>query len=182
MPEVLDSRSALRRWVQADLARYEGGAAHTLLQYPQVRWQLRLRVTEWWCNSRTDPVGKVVGAVLRQRLQAHGVRLGYSIPINRIGPGLRLPHYGTIAVNGGALVGANCQILPDVVIGGNDRGAPVIGRSVYLGPGVKVIGEVAVGDGAVLTAGAVVVRDVPAGQTWGGVPAKQLVSRSSAGE
>jgi serine acetyltransferase len=42
---------------------------------------------------------------------------------------------------------------------------------VYIGPGVKVIGAVTVGSGAVLLPGAVVIQDVPAGQKWGGVPA-----------
>ncbi len=103
--------------------------------------------------------------------------MGYSIAINRVGPGLRLPHYGTIAINGDSTIGRNCQVLPDVVLGGNDRGAPVIGDDVFVGPGVKVIGDVTVGSGATLAAGAVVTRDVPQGETWGGVPARRLNSR-----
>jgi serine O-acetyltransferase len=171
---AIGSLDDLRTWIRADLGRYRGSTVQNLAQLPQLRWQMRLRCTEWWCNTQVGRGGRIVGALLRWRLQAKAVRLGYSIPINRIGPGLRLAHYGTIAVNGAAKIGANCQILPDVVVGNNAMGAPVIGDSVFIGPGVKIIGAVHVGDGAFLTAGAVVIRDVPAGETWGGVPARRL--------
>ena len=165
---MIASWADCRRYLAADLARHGGRSA--LLRQPQVRWLVRLRLTEWWCNTR----GGLVGGVLRWRLQAAGVKLGYTIPINRIGPALRLPHVGTIVVNGSARVGEFCQLLPDVVLGGNDRGVPTLGDHVYVGPGVKVIGAVTVGDGAVLAAGAVVTRDVPAGETWAGVPARRI--------
>lgn len=140
------------------------------LQLPQYRWQVRLRLTEWWCNTH----GGFTGALLRWRLQVHGHKLGYSIAVNRVGPGLRLPHVGTIVCNGDAVLGGRCQVLQGVTLAGNDTGAPVIGREVFLGPNVTVVGHVSVGDGAHIAAGAVVTRDVPPGETWGGVPARQL--------
>jgi serine O-acetyltransferase len=172
---VIRSWAECREYVAADLDRYGPRRIVTLAQLPQARWQVRLRTTEWWCNTRRGAVGHVVAILLRQRLQAHGVRLGYSIPINVAGPGLRLPHWGTIAINGHARIGANCQILVDVVIGGNDRGAPVIGDSVFIGPGVKIIGAVRVGSQAVLGAGALISHDVPAGQTWIAPPGRALL-------
>jgi serine O-acetyltransferase len=171
---MIQSRHDLRTYVRADVSRHTGHPLAVLVKQPQVRWQVYLRTTEWWCNCRTGRAAQVVGALLKWRLQSSGIRLGYTIPINRFGPGLRLPHWGTIVVNGAATVGAHCQVLPDVVIGGNDRGAPTIGDNVYVGPGVKVIGDITVGDGAVLVAGAVITKDVPAGEHWGGVPAKRL--------
>ena len=41
-----------------------------------------------------------------------------------------------------------------------------------LGTGVKVIGPVTIGDGAIIGANAVVVDDVPAGATAVGIPAR----------
>ncbi len=49
-----------------------------------------------------------------------------------------------------------------------------IERDVSVGTGAKVIGNVRVGAGAVIGANAVVVGDVPAGATVGGVPATEL--------
>ncbi len=47
-----------------------------------------------------------------------------------------------------------------------------IGRDCYLGSGVIVIGPVSIGDGAVIGAGAVVTKSVPAGAFAAGVPAR----------
>ncbi len=50
--------------------------------------------------------------------------------------------------------------------------APRIGRFVLLSSGASVIGDIGVGDFAKIGAGAVVTRDVPAGCTAVGVPAR----------
>lgn len=47
-----------------------------------------------------------------------------------------------------------------------------IGYRVWIGAKATVLKGVSIGDGAVIAAAAVVVNSVPAGQIWGGVPAK----------
>ncbi|MBI5383782.1 MAG: acyltransferase [Verrucomicrobia bacterium] len=61
----------------------------------------------------------------------------------------------------------------------NDRGAIVrkpvrIGDDVFLGAQVIVLKGVQVGDRAVVAAGSVVTRDIPADEIWGGNPARFL--------
>lgn len=60
----------------------------------------------------------------------------------------------------------------------SDKGfmiAPVaIGENVWIGRGAAILMGVTIGDGAVIGANAVVVRDVPPGEVWGGVPARRL--------
>ena len=93
-PMRLRTRDDLREWIAADLRRYElgTGAARwvALLRTPQARWQVRLRTAEFAANQ---PGGawRALGALLRWRLQVRAIRLGYTIPVNVVGPGLKLP-------------------------------------------------------------------------------------------
>lgn len=52
--------------------------------------------------------------------------------------------------------------------------AITIGREVWIGRGAAILAGVTIGDGATIAANAVVTRDVPPGETVGGVPAKPL--------
>lgn len=58
---------------------------------------------------------------------------------------------------------------------GIEMSLPVtIGRDVWICGGARVLPGVTIGDGAVIAAGAVVTKDVPAGAKVGGVPARLL--------
>jgi len=54
-----------------------------------------------------------------------------------------------------------------------------IGKRAYIGTGAVIINgsqdnPLTVGEDAIVGAGACVIKSIPSGQTWGGVPAKQL--------
>ncbi|WP_375689782.1 DapH/DapD/GlmU-related protein [Pseudooceanicola sp. LIPI14-2-Ac024] len=57
-----------------------------------------------------------------------------------------------------------------------------IGHDVWIGHGVTVLAGVTVGDGAVIGAGAVVSKDVAPYSIVGGVPAKEIKRRFTAGQ
>lgn len=50
----------------------------------------------------------------------------------------------------------------------------LLGRNVWIGARCVILQGVAIGDGAVVGAGAVVTKSIPQGETWGGVPARPL--------
>jgi maltose O-acetyltransferase len=52
-----------------------------------------------------------------------------------------------------------------------------IGRDVWIGGGAIILGGVTIGDGAIVGAGAVVTKDVEAGTTVIGNPARALVAK-----
>lgn len=53
-------------------------------------------------------------------------------------------------------------------------GGVVVGRGAYLGMSSSVREHAVVGPGATLGMGAVLLQDLPAGETWAGVPARAL--------
>lgn len=55
----------------------------------------------------------------------------------------------------------------------------VIGNDVWIGHNVIIVGEVSIGNGAILAAGSVVTKDVPPYTIVAGVPAKPLRKRFS---
>ncbi len=132
-----------------------------------MRWQVRLRITEYLLNRRLP----LIGAIARWRLQTRGIRLGYTIPPNVCGPGLKLPHWGTIVISSDASVGRNATIHPGTLIGARG-GSPSLGNGVYVGSGAKVYGPIVVGDDAYLAPNCVVSRSVAPGSVMLGVPAR----------
>ncbi len=89
---------------------------------------------------------------------------------------LRLPHPYGVIITGGAQLGLNNTIYQGVTIGhqhfGPREGAPILGDDVIVFPNAVVVGAIEVGAGAIIGAGAVVVRDVPPGAIVAGNPAK----------
>jgi acetyltransferase-like isoleucine patch superfamily enzyme len=73
-------------------------------------------------------------------------------------------------------VGHNVEIGADVLIAGHAQigGGAKIGAGAVLWQSCAVANGVTVGEGAVVGMGAQILRDVPAGETWAGNPARPL--------
>ena len=85
---------------------------------------------------------------------------------------------------GGIFIGDGCLIGHSVVMATlnhdmipekrqNLHHAPIrLGKNVWVGAHATITSGVTIGDNAVIAAGAVVTKNVPANEVWGGVPAK----------
>ena len=74
-------------------------------------------------------------------------------------------------------IGENCTILPMVLIGRRKptaKGKAIIGNNCYISTGVTILSLIHIGNNVTIGAGAVVTKDIPDGQTAGGVPAKNI--------
>lgn len=104
-----------------------------------------------------------------------------------VGKSVFLGPYVVIYGHGGVTIGEHSSIAMHCRIVSSNHGVPaageliqnqadvlkptVIGRDVWLGAGVTVLGGVVIGDGCVVGAGAVVTRDLPPGSICYGLPA-----------
>ncbi len=100
-------------------------------------------------------------------------------PGARIGRRVFIDHGMGVVIGETAEVGDDCTIYQGVTLGGTslDRGKrhPTLGRDVIVGAGAKVLGPFMVGDGARIGSNSVVIKEVPAGATALGIPARMIV-------
>jgi UDP-3-O-[3-hydroxymyristoyl] glucosamine N-acyltransferase len=148
-----------------------------------------------FCALIGDDVELLAGVVIGEA--------GFGMAETVQGP-VDVPHFGRVIIQDRVTIGANscvdrgvfddtivaedakidnlCHIAHNVVVG---RGARIaafggISGSTVLGDGVTLGGRVGIGDHrnigarATLAGGAAVFKDVPAGETWTGYPAKPL--------
>lgn len=134
------------------------------------------RPVRWLFAPLTGPLGVGVGLLTHVQLDTSA----------RVGPGLYLPHLGTVVIGPGSVVGRNCTIAHCVTVGrrggppaGPEDGVPVIGDRVYIGPGAAIVGPVSVGDDSLISAGAVVIKSIPVRSVVGGSPGRVLSREGS---
>jgi acetyltransferase-like isoleucine patch superfamily enzyme len=80
----------------------------------------------------------------------------------------------TCTIGHEAVIGRGSVLNPTV----NISGGVELGSGVLVGTGAQILQYVKVGDGATIGAGAVVTKDVYAGTTVVGIPAKELIKKS----
>ena len=146
---------------QADLARYP--------RRPWLKEQSIWAIAVYRFGRRVDrrkagPLAPVLERFYWLAFRVTETLTGISIPKSvRVGPGLRIWHFGNIFVHADSVIGANCTLRQGVTIGNreDDGPSPVLEDDVELGAYAQVLGGVRVGRGAKVGAMSVVLVDVP---------------------
>lgn len=150
------------KWPSFPRTKGAAGMLELLGQHPAFRTLFYYRV------GRGSRPARALARLLRTVYRG---QVALYLSCDEIGAGLYIAHgFSTILL--ARRIGENCRVHQNVTLGWDDRNqAPVIGDDVTIYTGAVIVGGVTVGDGAVVGANAVVVKDVPAGMMAAGVPA-----------
>lgn len=106
-------------------------------------------------------------------------------PGAQIGRRVFIDHGMGIVIGETAVVGDDCTLYHQVTLGGTSwnkgKRHPTLGNGVVVGAGAKILGPLTIGEGAKIGSNAVVVKDVPAGATAVGIPARILAATPNDG-
>lgn len=180
---MITSKKEYKQYIKADQkARgIDDSLKEKLKQFiytdPTWRFQKKLRKVEYYQNCKKGFINKIIYFILLYQFKKYSIKLGFSIPPNAFGPGLAIPHYGTIVINSRAKIGANCRIHVCVNIGaaGGNPEAPQIGDNVYIGPGTKIYGNIKIGNNIAIGANSTVNKSIEEEHIFiAGSPAKKI--------
>lgn len=161
---VREDYSFYRSW------RHRAFWAMLLFRFGQ--WSLRLRPAALrWMTGKAYGFARVFSPIFT------GVAIDRAM---RVGKRFHIIHAGGIVIHPDVRFGDRCGIMHNVTVGTNmDRqGVPTIGDDVFIGAGAVVIGNIVVGDGAMIAANSLVFFDVPADALAMGVPATIYPNKS----
>lgn len=145
-------------------------ALEVALTYPGVHAVLAYRLAHMLFKKNFKLLARIVSSISRSYT---GVDIH---PGARLGRRLFIDHANGVVIGETTKIGTDCVLFHQVTLGGvsmsKGKRHPTLGDRVMVGAGAKVLGPIHVGSDARIAANAVVVRDVPAGCSAIGVPAR----------
>src|SRR5687767_3311975 len=147
--------------------------------YPGLHALLFHRLAHWLWNLRLRWLARFV---------SHWSRWFTGIEIHPgvvIGRRFFIDHGMGVVIGETAEIGDDCTLYHGVTLGGTSwnkgKRHPTLGNGVVIGAGAKILGPITIGEGAKIGSNAVVVKDVPAGATAIGIPARIVESHDTQG-
>src|SRR3989344_6504470 len=140
--------------------------------YPGVHALIFHRFSHWIWQQRLYWLARFSSHIARwlTGIEIHpGATIGHRVFID---------HGMGVVIGETAVIGDDCTLYHGVTLGGTSwnkgKRHPTLERGVVIGAGAKVLGPITIGADAKIGSNAVVVRDVPAGATAVGIPARIL--------
>lgn len=174
--QMLSTPTSLLEVLKADwqtIKKYDPAARNgleILFCYPGLHALWCHRIAHWLHN---------LGVVFLPRFLSYLSRLLTGIEIHpgaRMGRGVFIDHGMGVVIGETAIVGDYSLIYQGATLGGTgkEKGKrhPTLGSYVVVGAGVKILGNIQIGDRVRIGAGSVVLRDVPSNCTVVGIPGR----------
>lgn len=141
------------------------------------QYMVTLRKLELYATPpyKKSPFWYFVYLFYKIRYDRLGYQLGFEIPLYSLGYGCRIPHHGSIVLNGATKIGNYCCLMNLTTFADGDL--KEIGNECYIATNVVVAHRIKIADGCKVSACSFVNKsfDLPK-MLIGGVPAKVLKS------
>lgn len=140
------------------------------LTYPGIHALFIYRIGHFLYNANLFLLARLVSNIGRflTGIEIH--------PGAKIGKRLFIDHGLGIVIGETAEVGDDVTLYHQVTLGGTGKESgkrhPTVGNNVIISAGSKIIGSIYIGDDVKVGANSVVLKDIPAGCTVVGIPAK----------
>jgi serine O-acetyltransferase len=145
--------------------------------YPGFHALLSHRLAHWLWQGGFKWLGRLVSHLGRWLT---GIEIH---PGATIGQRVFIDHGMGVVIGETAEIGDDCTLYHGVTLGGTSwnkgKRHPTLGKGVVVGAGAKILGPILIGDGAKIGSNAVVVKEVPAGATAIGIPARIVVGQDA---
>jgi len=140
--------------------------------YPGVHALIIHRLSHWVWRKRFFWIARFISHITRWLT---GIEIH---PGATIGRRVFIDHGMGVVIGETAVIHDDCTLYHGVTLGGTSwnkgKRHPTLEQGVVIGAGAKVLGPITIGAGAKIGSNAVVVKDVPAGATAVGIPARIL--------
>ncbi len=140
--------------------------------YPGVHALIIHRLSHWVWRKRFFWIARFISHITRWLT---GIEIH---PGATIGRRVFIDHGMGVVIGETAVIHDDCTLYHGVTLGGTSwnkgKRHPTLEQGVVIGAGAKILGPITIGAGAKIGSNAVVVKDVPAGATAVGIPARIL--------
>ena len=138
--------------------------------YPGFHALLIHKFSHWLWNADFKWLGRLISHFARW---ITGIEIH---PGAKIGRRVFIDHGMGVVIGETSEIGDDCTLYHGVTLGGTSwnkgKRHPTLGKGVVIGAGAKILGPILIGEGARIGSNAVVVKEVPAGATAVGIPAR----------
>lgn len=189
----MDKKELLRHFNNGDTIGEDWAVIEKMREYSREAWKITLEINNQYHEPDElaalfseligEPVGENFGLFPPFYTDfGKNIHIGNQVFINA---DCKFQDQGGIYIDDGALIGHGVVLATlnhdlDPAKRQQLHPAPIrIGKRVWIGANATVLPGVTIGDNAVVAAGAVVTKDVPADTIVGGVPAKQISTIST---